>query len=131
MGGNTPTIAQNICHRFSRSVPITLIALDLGARCPYVLVMSAHPEGPSAILVAALWHDIEVVIVDVEQLIAAHVAGIGVKDITALVPVEHAVPLPIGWSGILDGVVEVRLAGGQFCGRESEMKVEIEVGIAA
>ena len=58
------------------------IAHDLGARWPYVLVMSAHPEGPSAILVAALWPDIEVVIVDVEQLIAAHVTGIGVKDIT-------------------------------------------------
>jgi hypothetical protein len=68
---------------------------------------------------------------EVEQLVAAQVAGISVKDITVIVPVEHAVPLPVGWSGILDGVVEVRLSGGKFRGRESEMKVEIEIGVAA
>ncbi len=70
------------------------------------------PRRVLVILVTALGHDIEVVIVDVEQLVAADVAGIGVEDSTALVPVEHAVPLPIGWSGVLDGVVEVRLRDG-------------------
>jgi hypothetical protein len=105
--GHSSIIGKIVFYKaFSRSGEIVL-----SPRSPLalILVMSAHPEGSSTVLVTTHGHDIEIVIVDVEQLVTAQIAGINVKDIAVLVPVEHAVALPIGGAGILDPIGRLRL----------------------
>ena len=96
----------------------------------FVFVAATDPEWPASALVAALGHNIQVVIVDVEEFVAAYVAGIGVENAAALIPVEDAMPFPIRRPGILDCEIEESLACFDFFGREGRLEVKIEIGFS-
>src|SRR3984893_4822894 len=66
-----------------------------------VFIMAAHPEGPAVTLITAFRHHVKVVIVDVQHVIAAEVTRVRVKNIAAVVLVEHAVTLTPRSIGIL------------------------------
>src|ERR1051325_5591508 len=89
-----------------------------------VLVVAADPERPTAILVAAFRDNIQVVIVDIEQLVPTHVAGISVENVTALVLVENAVPFPVWRPWVLQGVFEDRFSRRHFFRPERYVMVE-------
>src|SRR5580704_5215747 len=74
-----------------------------------VFVVPPHPEGPAAILIPAFGHHIQIMVMEVEQFIPARVTRIGVENVTALVLIEHAVPLPFGRPRILNLVVKESL----------------------
>src|SRR5262245_35560849 len=60
-----------------------------------VLIVSPDPVGAAPSLVPALRHQIKVVIVEIQLVVAPVVARVGVKDRTARVLVKDAVPLPL------------------------------------
>ena len=64
-----------------------------------VLVVSSDPVGPAAALVSSLRHQIQVVIVQIQLVVAAIVARVRMKHDAALVFVEDAVPLPLARVG--------------------------------
>src|ERR1700730_15697876 len=71
-----------------------------------VFIVPSHPDCPAAILIPAFWRHIQIVIMDVEYLVAARVTRITVKNVTALVLIEHAVAFPFRMPRILHGIVE-------------------------
>src|SRR5438105_1391676 len=92
-----------------------------------IFIMAAHPVGTAATLVAALRHDVEVLIVDAEGIDAARIRRVGAEQLALRVLEEHAHALALGDAWILhDEVVEGFLAL-HFLGGEGDVEIEVEV----
>src|SRR4249920_1125390 len=99
-------------------------------RSPIVLVAAADPVRPSATFVTPLGHEIEIVVVDIELVVATVVAGVGVKHGASLIPVEDAVPLPVARLRVACRVVVARAPGRDLLRGERYLIVEVEVRAA-
>jgi hypothetical protein len=74
-------------------------------------------------------HDVEVVVMIGQHLVAAVVTGVGVKH-PARVLVEDAVPFPFGPSRELHSIIEEGLLVGHFLRCEGNAVVKVEAGLA-
>src|ERR1700730_389557 len=92
-----------------------------------VFVVAANPEWPAAILIPTFWHYVQVVIMDVEDFIAARVTRVAVENLPALILIEHAVPFPLGMTWVLHGVVEKGFFLRHFFRSKRHVIVEIEI----
>src|SRR5438034_1864677 len=90
-----------------------------------VFVVPAHPELASAVLVASLWDEVEVVVGRVQQVDPARVRRVRVEDVPALVPEEDAHPLALRPARAQAAVVVDRAR--LVFGRERHAVVEVEV----
>src|SRR5579859_5219744 len=87
--------------------PDLLLEMPLG-NLLIVFVVPPHPEWPAVILIPAFRNHVQIVIMNVEQFIAARVTRVGVEKVTRLILVEHAVAFPFRRPWILNRVVEER-----------------------
>src|SRR5207248_2087989 len=92
-----------------------------------IFIMAAHPVGTAAALVAALRHDVEVLVVDTEGIDAARVRRVGAEQLALRILAEDAHALALGHARILhDEVLEGFLAL-HFLGLEGHVEIEVEV----
>src|SRR5438034_2704282 len=94
-----------------------------------VFVPAVDPPRADALLVAALRHDVQVVVADVQHVQPSRVRRVGVVDPAVVAPREHADarrlgPVPDG----VGAVVVVGLARRQLFRSERHPVVEVEVG---
>src|SRR5262245_32540746 len=81
-----------------------------------VFVMTPDPERSAAALVAALGHDVEVLVVEVERLDAARESRVGAIHLALRVLREHAHALALGGVGVLQLEVVERFLLLHFLG---------------
>src|SRR5205823_12440376 len=92
-----------------------------------IFIMATHPIRAAAALVAALRHDVEVLIVDAEGIDAARIRRVGAEQLALRILEEHAHALALGDAWILhDEVVEGFLAL-HFLGLEGRVEIKVEV----
>src|SRR5580704_8580057 len=95
-----------------------------------VLVATAHPVRTATTFSTSIGHEVQIVIVDVELVVAAVVTRVGVKYSTLLILVEDAVTLSIARLWVTDREVVEGAFGHHFLWRERYLVVEVEVRAA-
>ena len=61
-----------------------LWSFSLGSDLPVVLVVAANPVGAAPSFIASFGYEIEVVVVNVQLIVAAVVTGVGVEDLAEI-----------------------------------------------
>src|SRR5262245_55806222 len=95
----SPPGAKTSALRYRTPESTMMVATDAlpapSVRLAVVLVAASHPVRPSPAFIPPPGHQVEVVVVKVELVVPAVVAGVGVIHGALLVLVEDAVPFPL------------------------------------
>ncbi len=94
-----------------------------------ILIVPTYPfhRELEAVLIAPFRHKVEVLVSTIDDVDASRVAGIGVENVPAFIPIENADALLVRYTPRLNLIVVVHLVLGNLLRRERHVILKIEI----